>query len=155
MSFEKVKNYFKSVGLSDRVQAFNVSSATVELAAVALNCEPDRIAKSLTFYGKENPLMVVVSGESRIDNHKFKETFGVKASMLKYEDVSNLIGHNVGGVCPFCLNEDVKVYLDVSLKKFDFVYPACGSSNSAVKLNIDELNKYSGNIKWVDVCKKS
>lgn len=155
MSFEKVKNYFKSVGLSDRVQAFNVSSATVELAAVALNCEPDRIAKSLTFYGKENPLMVVVSGESRIDNHKFKETFGVKASMLKYEDVSNLVGHNVGGVCPFCLNEDVKVYLDVSLKKFDFVYPACGSSNSAVKLNIDELNKYSGNIKWVDVCKKS
>ena len=154
MAFEKVREYFKSVGLEDRVRVFNVSSATVELASIALNCEPDRIAKSLTFGGKENPIMVVVSGESRIDNHKFKETFGVKATMIKFEDVLNLIGHEVGGVCPFCVKKNVKVYLDISLKKFDFVFPACGSDNSAVKLSIEELEKYSNCINWVDVCKE-
>ena len=153
MSFEKCKNYFKSVGLEDRVQEFNVSSATVELAAVALNCDEDKIAKSLTFYGKENPIMIVVSGKSRIDNRKFKETFGLKASMISFEDVPKLIGHNIGGVCPFCVNKEVKVYLDISLKKFDYVFPACGSSNSAVKLSINELEKHSSFIEWVDVCK--
>ena len=154
MSFEKCKNYFKLVGLENRVQEFDVSSATVALAASALNCETDHIAKSLTFYGKNSPIMVVVSGKSRIDNHKFKEKFGVKANMLNYDDVLKLIGHVVGGVCPFCVNENVKVYLDVSLKKFNYVFPACGSSNSAVKLSINELEKHSSFIEWVDVCKE-
>jgi len=153
MSFKNVENYFKNAGLIDRVQEFSVSSATVELAAIALNCEPDKIAKSLTFYGKENPIMIVISGNSRIDNHKFKERFEIKASMLKHEDVENLVGHNVGGVCPFCVKENVEVFLDVSLKKYDYVFPACGSDNSAVKLSCDELEKHSNCVEWVDVCK--
>lgn len=153
MAIDKVKQYFNSLGIDNRIQEFDVSSATVELAAKALNCEPKHIAKSLTFMINETPVLIVVAGNMKIDNAKFKNEFHTKAKMLKPNEVEQLIGHQVGGVCPFAINENVQVYLDISLKEYQYVYPACGSSNSAIKLTVDELAKYSKFKRWVDVCK--
>lgn len=153
MSIERVKAYFASVGLADRVREFDVSSATVELAALALGCEGKRIAKTLSFMGPAGPLLVVAAGDARIDNAKFKAQFGLKAKMLTPEQAVELVGHAVGGVCPFAVNEGVEVWLDESLKRFETVFPACGSSNSAIQLTIPELEKYAAPKGWVDVCK--
>ena len=153
MSIERVKAYFASVGLADRVREFDVSSATVELAALALGCEGKRIAKTLSFMGPAGPLLVVAAGDARIDNPKFKAQFGLKAKMLTPEQAVELVGHTVGGVCPFAVNEGVEVWLDESLKRFETVFPACGSSNSAIELTIPELERYAAPKGWVDVCK--
>ena len=153
MSIEKVKEFFTEKGIADRVREFDTSSATVELAAEALGCEPCRIAKSLTFKGDEKAVLIVAAGDARVDNRKYKEFFGTKAKMLTPDEVLSLIGHAVGGVCPCAINDGVSVYLDSSLKRFETVFPACGSSNSAIELSIDELERYSGFISWVDVCK--
>ncbi len=153
MSSVKAKEYLEKFGFGDRIQFFEQSSATVELAAQALGCEPARIAKSLTFMVNDAPVMILAAGDVKIDNHKYKAQFGVKAKMLTAEQVSELIGHEVGGVCPFGINDGVEVCLDESLKRFDYVYPACGSSNSAVKLTIEELERCSGFKDWVDVGK--
>lgn len=153
MSIERVRAYFASVGLADRVREFDVSSATVELAALALGCEGKRIAKTLSFMGPAGPLLVVAAGDARIDNPKFKAQFGLKAKMLTPEQAVELVGHAVGGVCPFAVNEGVEVWLDESLKRFETVFPACGSSNSAIELTIPELERYAAPKGWVDVCK--
>lgn len=153
MSIERVRNYFEEKGISDRIKEFEVSSATVALAAEALGCEENRIAKTLSFHGKENVILIVTAGDAKIDNSKYKAQFGLKAKMLAFEEAEPLIGHAVGGVCPFAVNEGVEVYLDESLKRFQTVYPACGSSNSAIELTIEELEKYSMPVSWVDVCK--
>ncbi|NBI89678.1 YbaK/EbsC family protein [Lachnospiraceae bacterium] len=153
MSIERVKTYFKGYGMEERILEFDVSSATVELAAAALHCEPERIAKSLSFMVDGHGILVVTAGDARIDNSKYKAQFRTKAKMLSKEEAETLIGHAVGGVCPFAVNEGVDVYLDVSLKRFETVFPACGSSNSAIELTIPELEKYSGYVGWVDVCK--
>mgnify|MGYP004604625137 FL=1 len=153
MSIEKVREYFKISNMENRIKEFEVSSATVELAAKAVNCEPARIAKTLSFKIDEKPILIVVAGDAKIDNHKYKERYGKKAKMLTHEEVLNLIGHPVGGVCPFAIKDGVKVYLDESLKRFKTIYPACGSSNSAIELSIEELEKYSNYSSWVDVCK--
>ncbi len=153
LAIEKVREYFKKFNMDDQILEFDVSSATVELAAIALNCEGKQIAKSMSFLVGEEPILVVTAGDARISNPKYKEEFSVKAKMLSFDQVEELIGHAVGGVCPFAVKDNVKVYLDVSLKRFETVYPAAGSSNSAIELTIDELQKYSNSIKWVDVCK--
>ena len=153
MAIERVKAYFKQYGIEEKIREFTVSSATVELAAAALSCEPARIAKTLSFMVDGKALLVVAAGDVKIDNHKYKEQFHTKAKMLTPEEVETLVGHAVGGVCPFAVNEVVKVYLDVSLKRFETVFPACGSSNSAIELTIPELEKYSGCAGWVDVGK--
>lgn len=153
MSIEKVKVYFSQYGMADRVQEFEVSSATVELAAQALNCEPCRIAKTLSFMVDGHAILIVAAGDAKIDNPRYKAQFGTKAKMLTPDEAETLIGHAVGGVCPFAVNEGVTVYLDNSLKRFETVFPACGSSNSAIELTIAELEKYSGFTSWVDVCK--
>ena len=153
MSIERVKEYFEKYNMADRIQEFEVSSATVELAALALNCEGCRIAKSLTFKVSDQPIMIVVAGDAKIDNAKYKGQFAAKAKMLTAEEAVELIGHAVGGVCPFAVNDGVTVYLDESLKRFETVFPACGSSNSAIELTIEELEKYSGFTAWIDVCK--
>lgn len=153
MAIEKVKAYFKEHGMEDRVRELDMSSATVELAAAALNCEPQRIAKTLSFMVDGHAVLVVTAGDARIDNAKYKAQFGAKAKMLSPEEAETLVGHAVGGVCPFAVNEGVEIYLDVSLKRFDTVFPACGSSNSAIELTIAELEEHSGYISWVDVCK--
>ncbi len=153
MAIEKVKEYFAKCGIADRVREFDVSSATVELAAAALGCEPCRIAKSLSFFVGDKPILVVTAGDVKVDNAKYKARFGVKAKMLTFDEVEPTIGHGVGGVCPFALNDGVEVYLDESLKRFETVFPACGSANSAIELTIPELEKYSGFAAWVDVCK--
>ena len=153
MSIEKVRKYFKELGIENRIREFEVSSATVELAALAVGCEPKRIAKTLSFMVNSSPILIVTAGDARVDNHKYKETFSTKAKMLSHEEAGELIGHAVGGVCPFAVNDNVKVYLDQSLKRFETVFPACGSSNSAIELTIFELEKYSNFISWVNVCK--
>ena len=153
MSIDRVKEYFVKYNMADRIQEFEVSSATVELAALALNCEGCRIAKSLTFKVSDQPIMIVVAGDAKIDNAKYKGQFAAKAKMLTAEEAVELIGHAVGGVCPFAVNDGVNVYLDESLKRFETVFPACGSSNSAIELTIEELEKYSGFTAWIDVCK--
>lgn len=153
MAIEKVRAYFNKYGIENRIQEFEVSSATVELAAAALHCEPCRIAKTLSFTVQDNPILIVAAGDAKIDNPKYKAQFGVKAKMLTPEEVLSLIGHAVGGVCPFAVNEGVSVYLDCSLKRFETVFPACGSSNSAIELTVEELEKYSCFTSWVDVCK--
>ncbi|MCI8639715.1 MAG: YbaK/EbsC family protein [Coprococcus sp.] len=153
MSIEKVKTYFYQHGMADRVQEFEVSSATVELAAQALHCEPCRIAKTLSFMVDSHAILIVTAGDAKIDNPKYKAQFGTKAKMLTPDQAETLVGHAVGGVCPFAVNEDVDIYLDNSLKRFETVFPACGSSNSAIELTIAELEKYSGFTSWVDVCK--
>ncbi len=153
MSLEKVKDYFARYGLQGRVQEFPVSSATVELAAQALQCEPCRIAKTLSFLVGETPVLIVAAGDAKIDNPKYKAQFGTKAKMLTPEQAQTLVGHAVGGVCPFAVNPGVAVYLDVSLRRFETVFPACGSANSAIELTIPELEQYAGCKQWVDVCK--
>lgn len=153
MAIEKVKEFFARHGMADRVLEFEVSSATVELAAQALNCEPCRIAKTLSFMVDGRPILIVAAGDAKIDNPKYKAQFAAKAKMLTPGEVETLVGHAVGGVCPFGLNKGVTVYLDESLKRFETVFPACGSGNSAIELTILELEQYSGCAAWVDVCK--
>ena len=153
MSIEKVRAYVRSVGLEDRILEFPVSSATVELAAQALHCQPCHIAKTLSFRVNDDPILIVAAGDAKVDNAKYKACFGVKARMLSHEDASVLIGHAVGGVFPFAVNPGVRVYLDISLKRFETVFPAAGSSSSAIELTIPELETYSGYSDWVDVCK--
>lgn len=154
MSIEKVRAYLKEFGVEDRIREFPVSSATVELAAAALGVEGARIAKSLSFKAGDKPIVVVAAGDAKIDNGKYKAQFHTKAKMLTHEEAHSLIGHDVGGVCPFALPEDVTVYLDVSLRRFETIYPAAGSSSSAIELTCGELEKYSSNFaQWVDVCK--
>lgn len=153
MSIEKVRAYFKEQGIEDKIQEFEVSSATVELAAQALGCEPERIAKSITFQAGDRIIMIVTAGNQKIDNPKYKAQFGTKAKMLAREEAEDLIGHAVGGVCPFAVNEGVEIYLDESLKRFETVFPACGSSNSAAEFTIPELEKYTNYLAWIDVCK--
>ena len=153
MSIEKVKKHFEKYGIENRILEFDVSSATVELAAAALGCLPEKIAKTLSFSVADTPILIVAAGDAKIDNTKFKSKFGVKAKMLPADTVETLIGHSVGGVCPFGINNGVRVFLDESLKRFETVFPACGSSNSAIELSIPELEKYSGYEEWIDVCK--
>lgn len=155
MAIEKVREYFKNFGMDNRILEFDVSSATVELAAAALGCEGKRIAKSLSFLVEDKAVIIVAAGDAKIDNPKFKAEFHTKAKMLSCQQVDTLIGHSVGGVCPFAVNDGVRVFLDSSLKRFETVFPACGSSNSAIELTIEELEKFSGFEKWVDVCKLS
>ena len=154
MSIEKVRAYFQGFGIADRIMEFPVSSATVELAAQALGVEGARIAKSMSFKIGEDPIIVVMAGDARVDNAKYKAQFHTKAKMLTHEEAHELIGHDVGGVCSFALPENVKTYLDVSLKRFATVFPAAGSSNSAIEFTCEELERYSSNFQqWVDVCK--
>ena len=153
MAIEKVRAYFAEKGMEDRIQEFEVSSATVALAAQALGCDENRIAKTLSFHVGEKVVLIVAAGDAKIDNPKYKAFFGAKAKMLAFEEAEELIGHAVGGVCPFAVNEGVEVYLDESLKRFETVFPACGSSNSAIELTIHELEEYSEYISWIDVCK--
>ena len=153
MAIDRVREHFAKYGIADRVVEYEVSSATVELAAQAAGCEPCRIAKTLSFMVDGHAVLIVVSGDARIDNPKFKAQFKTKAKMLSPDEAEELIGHAVGGICPFGINEGVIVYLDESLKRFETVFPACGSSNSAIELTIPELEKYSGYASWVDVCK--
>ena len=153
MAIERVKDYFRSLGMEQRVWEFDTSSATVELAAQTLGVRPARIAKTLSFALGEGCVLIVAAGDARIDNRKYKDQFQTKASMLAYEDVERLTGSAVGGVCPFALPEGTPVYLDASLKRFATVFPACGSGNSAIELTCDELAKYSRSLGWVDVCK--
>ena len=153
MAFEKAKEHLKTFGLDDKVMEFEVSSATVKEAAIAANCAEAEIAKTLSFLVEEKPILIVVAGDQKIDNSKFKAEFHTKAKMIPFEEVEGLIGHAVGGVCPFGICDGVEVYLDESLKRFEVVYPACGSSNSAVKLSINELENSSAYQRWIDVCK--
>ena len=153
MAINRVREYFKSFGIENRILEFNVSSATVPLAAKALNCEEGRIAKTLSFHVDNKVVLIVAAGDCKIKNGKYKAVFNTKAKMLSFDEAEELIGHGVGGVCPFAVNDGVEVYLDVSLKRYETVYPACGSSNSAVEMSMEELEKYSSNFcGWIDVC---
>ena len=153
MSIERARAHLKKHGLQNRNKEFNVSSATVALAAEALHCEPARIAKTLSFEKGESAILILAAGDARIDNAKFKHTFGMKARMLSAERVEPLIGHGVGGVCPFGVNPGIPVYMDESLRRFDVVYPAAGTSASAVDLTLEELERASESVGWVDVTK--
>ena len=153
MSIDKVREYMKRFSRENDIMEFPVSSATVALAAEALNVIPARITKTLALKSGDNCIVIAVAGDGKIDNHKFKSEFGFKAKMLSPEETLEMTGHAIGGVCPFALPEGVKTYCDVSLKRFDTVFPACGSSNSAIELTCDELYEYSGAEKWVDICK--
>lgn len=153
MSIEKGREYFRQFGMEDRVQEFTVSSATVELAALALGVEGARIAKTLSFKKDDSCILILAAGDARIDNRKFKDKFHMKAKMPTPDEVLELVGHPVGGVCPFGINPGIDVYLDESLKRFTTVFPAVGSANSAIELNLEELFKYSNAIEWIDVCK--
>ncbi len=151
MSLEKARAHLEKFGLADRIREFTVSSATVALAAEALGTEEARIAKTLSFITPDGPILVIAAGDAKVDNHKFKATFKTKAKMIPYEEVEPTIGHAVGGVCPFGINEGVKVYLDESILRFDVVYPAAGTSASAVELTVGELEAASLSIARVDV----
>lgn len=155
MSIERVRAYFRERNMEDRVQEFEVSSATVELAAQALNVKGQRIAKTLSFHVDDHVVLIVAAGDAKIANPKYKAQFHTKAKMLSHEEAETLIGHAVGGVCPFAVNEGVEIYLDESLRRFDTVFPAAGSSNSAIELTCDELERCCGKnfVQWVDVCK--
>ena len=153
MSIDKVKNYFSQYDKENDIKELPVSSATVPEAAQALGCEEARIAKTLSLKLNDAAILIVMAGDAKIDNHKYKQAFGKKAIMLKFDEVETMTGHPVGGVCPFAVNPDVKIYLDESLKRFSTVFPACGSANSAIELTIDELSKYSNAVRWVDVAK--
>lgn len=155
MSIEKAKEHLKKYHLEDRIMEFTTSSATVEEAAKALNCTEGEIAKTLSFLVEEKPILIVVAGDKKIDNSKYKGEFHNKAKMIPFDQVEDFIGHKVGGVCPFGIKDNVDVYLDESLKKHETIYPACGSSNSAVKLSIPELEQASNYKKWIDVCKEN
>lgn len=154
MAIDKVREYFKKYNMDNRIQEFETSSATVELAAKALNCEPKRIAKTMSFLVDDKPILIVLAGDTKIDNSKYKTKFHTKAKMVPFEDVEKIIGHAAGGVCPFGINEGIDVYLDESLKRFKTVFPACGSSNSAIELTVKELEKTSNFNKWIDVGKE-
>ena len=154
MSFIKAKEHLIKFGYEKNIIEFNVSSATVKEASIALNCAEGMIAKTLSFLVKNKAILIVIEGSYKIDNSKYKKEFGCKAKMIDYTNVESIIGHKAGGVCPFGINENIEVYLDISLKKHDYVYPACGNSSSAVKLRIEELEKSSNYIKWIDVCKE-
>ena len=154
MSIIKARKYLKKYNYDDKILEFPVSSATVSEAALALNCEEGEIAKTLSFLIDDKPILIVVGGDYKIDNSKYKSEFNVKAKMIPFNDVESLIGHAAGGVCPFGINEGISVYLDISLKEHEYIYPACGSSNSAIKLSINELEELSNYQKWIDVCKK-
>ena len=154
MSIIKAREYLKKYNYDDKILEFPVSSATVSEAALALNCEEGEIAKTLSFLIDDKPVLIVVGGDYKIDNSKYKSEFHVKAKMIPFNDVELLIGHAAGGVCPFGINEGISVYLDISLKEHEYIYPACGSSNSAIKLSINELEELSNYQKWIDVCKK-
>jgi len=154
MSIAKVRAYFEGFGIADRIREFEVSSATVELAAVAVGVEGARIAKSLSFKVDEQPIIIVAAGDAKVNNSAYKAQFHTKAKMLTHEEAHTMIGHDVGGVCSFALPENVKVYLDESLRRFETVFPAAGSSNSAIEMTCEELERYSSNFTaWVDVCK--
>jgi prolyl-tRNA editing enzyme YbaK/EbsC (Cys-tRNA(Pro) deacylase) len=153
MSVERAREYLKKWGMENDIRKFDVSSATVELAAQALNCEPKRIAKTLSFMIDDRCILIVTAGDSKIDNPKYKAEFGVKAKMLKAEEVMEYTGHEIGGVCPFGVKSDIKTYLDISLKRFKTVFLASGSSNSIIELKVSELEEISAAIKWIDVCK--
>ena len=153
MAIERVREYFKQYGMEERIHEFEVSSATVALAAQALGCAPQRIAKTLSFLVDGQAILIVAAGDVKIDNSKFKQQFATKAKMLSPDEVVEMVGHAVGGVCPFGVKQGVKVYLDESLKRFETVFPACGSSNSAIELTIPEMEQYAGGAGWVDVCK--
>ncbi len=153
MAIEKVREYFRTLGIEDRILEFDVSSATVDLAAQAVGCEPARIAKTLSFYVGDRVALIVAAGDARIDNPKFKAVFHTKAKMLKADDAERLIGHAVGGVCPFAVADTCDVYLDESLRRFETVFPACGSSSSAIELTLDELERAAAPVGWIDVCK--
>ena len=153
MAIEKVREYFRQFGIEGRVQEFDVSSATVDLAAAALGCEPCRIAKTLSFMTEEGPVLIVAAGDAKIDNTKYKAQFHTKAKMLTPDEAVELVGHTVGGVCPFAINDGVKVYLDESLRRFETVFPAAGSGSSAIELTLAELENYSNSTAWIDVCK--
>lgn len=153
MSLDRAKTHLERFGLADRIHLFDVSSATVELAAQAVGCEPARIAKTLSFLLQDGPVLIVAAGDAKIDNGKYKARFHAKAKMLAHDDVEPMTGHGVGGVCPFGVNDGVPVWLDESLRRFDVVYPAAGTSNSAVELTLDELERASLAQGWVDVCK--
>lgn len=154
MSLEKSREYLKQYGLDNKIMEFDVSSATVEDAARAINCKEEEIAKTLSFIVNDKPILIVVSGDSKVDSSKYKAEFHTKAKMTSFNNVEGMIGHAVGGVCPFGVNDDVTVYLDKSLKRFETIYPACGSSNSAIKLSLEQLEKIVNYEKWVDVCKE-
>ncbi len=153
MAIERVRAYFAEEGIAERILEFDTSSATVELAAEAVGCEPARIAKTLSFAVGDRVALIVAAGDARIDNPKFKARFHCKAKMLSADDAERLIGHAVGGVCPFAVNEGCDVYLDESLRRFETVYPACGSANSAIELTCEELERYAHPVAWIDVCK--
>ena len=153
MGIVQVREYFRKYNLEDRIMEFEESSATVELTAHAAGCEPARIAKTLSFKVEDKPVLIVAAGDAKVDNGKYKVFFHTKAKMLTKEEAVELIGHAVGGVCPFAVKDGVSVYLDVSMKRFETVFPAAGSSNSAIELNMEELEKYSGSLGWIDVCK--
>ena len=153
MSIDRVREYFKKFNIQDNIIELTTSTATVKEAAESLGTEECRIAKTLSFTIEDQPILIVVAGDAKIDNAKYKAHFHTKAKMIQPDLVENLIGHNIGGVCPFGINDGITVYLDESLKRFDYVYPACGSSNSAIKLTIDKLEKYSNYNTWIDVCK--
>ena len=153
MSIEKVRSYFQTLGIAERIMEFDVSSATVELAAQAVGVEGARIAKTLSFLLGDGCILIVAAGDAKIDNKKYKAKFGTKAKMLAHDDVPEYIGHAVGGVCPFVVKEGVRVYLDESLQRFETVFPACGSSNSAIELTIPQLEQLAKPVCWVDVCK--
>ena len=153
MAIEKVREFFRQYGLEGRILEFTVSSATVELAAEAVGCEPKRIAKTLSFMTEEGPILIVAAGDAKIDNPKYKAQFHTKAKMLTPDEATELVGHSVGGVCPFGINDGVSVYLDRSLQRFETVFPAAGSASSAIELTLPELEQYSGSKGWIDVCK--
>ncbi len=152
MSIEKVRDYLKKWGLDDKILEFDVSSATVELAAKALGCEPQRIAKTLAFKVLDKSILIVTAGDTKVNNPKYKARFGMKPKMLTREELIETVGHDIGGVCPFAIKEGAVVYLDESLKRFTTVFPACGSSNSCIELTIEELEKCSNYTEWIDVC---
>ena len=153
MSIERVRAYFAELGMADRIREFAVSSATVELAAQAAGVEPGRIAKSLSFKLEDRTILIVAAGDVKVDNAKYKAAFGGKAKMLTPDEAVERIGHAVGGVCPFAVNPEVEIYLDQSLRRFETVLPAAGSSNSCVELTLNELEKCARTDSWVDVCK--
>ena len=153
MSIDRVREYFRQYGIEDRVMELDESSATVELAALALGTAPQRIAKTMSFYVHDAPILIVMAGDARVDNKKYKGHFGAKAKMIPLDDIENAIGHKAGGVCPFAVRDGVAVYLDESLRRFASVFPAAGSANSAIELTISELERYSNYVQWIDVTK--
>lgn len=153
MAHEKVKQFFEEIGLEQRVKVLAQSSATVEQAAKAIGCEPERIAKTMSFLLENRAILIVIAGDARVDNKKYKAVFGEKARMIPYDLVESYVGHEPGGVCPFAINPNVRVYMDASLRRFETVYPAGGDDYSAIELSVSELKKYSAAVEWVDVCR--